>query len=383
MTAIILLEIGVFIVQSNTSPDSAQASPASALTVSNSTSERDVYYILIDAYSRSDLLQDQFGIDSTEFVKKLTDIGFYVPRCAQSNYDTTYTSLTSSLNMNYLDALGIDQKQADPTTYSSYIHHSLVRKSFEELGYQTVTFKLPHPAIDISDSTYYFDYFKNASVLDQSSALNFQYLFLNTTIFRPLIAYAESKNDSSDASMDWFRWLNFGSSLDSREYKQYQQNVFALKSLTSIPQLPGKKFVYAHLLITHQPYVFYPDGTFHAGLQQDDAAYRDQILFANKRIPEVIESILAQSNPKPIIIVQSDHSYVAGENRVKILNAYYLPESSNKGLYDTITPVNTFRLIFNTYFGGKYEMLPDVSRYVYSKVNNKKDIREAPSSCVN
>jgi hypothetical protein len=181
----------------------------------------------------------------------------------------------------------------------------------------------------------------------------------------------------------WSKWIPTADSIDSREYRHYQQNVFALETLASIPDLPRRNFIYAHLFVTHQPFVFYPDGSFHPSLVQDGNAYRDQVLFANKRIPEIVKSILQKSDPKPIIIIQSDHGFVTGVDRVKILNAYYLPDSNNEGLYETITPVNTFRLIFNIYFGGEYEMLPDISRYIHNKVDNKKEIREAPSSCVN
>lgn len=381
--AFVLIEIGIFFLQSKAVQSEQQDSLSVTQNLSRSALERDIYYILIDAYSRQDVLRDQFDLDSSEFLNELKELGFYIPNCAQSNYDTTYASLTSSLNMNYVDALGITHAEANETIYKPYIQNSLVRKSFEELGYQTVTFKSPHPPIDIKDSTYYFDYFKNSSALDQSDSLNFQHLFLSTTIFHPVLVYLESRNEPANTSPFWSTWIPNANSINSREYRQYQQNVFALETLGTIPDLPGKKFIYAHLLITHQPFVFYPDGDFHPALVQDDNAYRDQVLFANRRIPEIVKSILQNSDPKPIIIIQGDHSFVKGVARVKILNAYYLPDSNNEGLYDTITPVNTFRLIFNLYFAGKYEMLPDVSRYVYSKVDNKKEIREAPSSCVN
>lgn len=383
MTTFVLIEIGVFFLQSEAVEREQQVSLPVSQNLSTSAMERDVYYLLIDAYSRQDVLRDQFDLDSSEFLNELKGMGFYIPNCAQSNYDATYASLTSSLNMNYVDALGITHAEANQTIYKPYIQNSLVRKSFEELGYQTVTFKLPHPPIDLNDSNYYFDYFKNRSESDENDSLNFEYLFLNTTIFHPLLAYMEGKNEPVNTSPFWSTWIPTPNSINSREYRQYQQNIFALETLETLPRLAGKKFIYAHLLITHQPFVFYPDGAFHPGLLQDDNAYRDQVLFANKRILEIVKSILQSSSPKPIIIIQSDHSFVTGVDRVKILNAYYLPESNREGLYDTITPVNTFRLIFNLYFGGKYEMLPDVSRYVYSKVDNKKEIREAPSSCVN
>ena len=77
---------------------------------------------------------------------------------------------------------------------------------------------------------------------------------------------------------------------------------------------------------------------------------------------------MANRESSPIIILQADHGPVhawtsptTDEYRIRrfrILNAYY---PAMDGLYESITPVNTFRLIFNEYFGGNYEMLDDVN----------------------
>jgi hypothetical protein len=110
---------------------------------------------------------------------------------------------------------------------------------------------------------------------------------------------------------------------------------------------------------------------------QDVRAYGDQVVFINTKLPEIVKTILAKSDPAPIIVIQGDHSYFRSADRVKILNAYYLPDGGSKNLYPTITPVNTFRVIFNTYFGGQYDLLPDDSRYSENKV-----VYETPSTCV-
>ena len=41
------------------------------------------------------------------------------------------------------------------------------------------------------------------------------------------------------------------------------------------------------------------------------------------------------------------------------LNAYHLPGAKKDWFYDGITPVNSFRLVFNHYFGTHYSYLPD------------------------
>jgi hypothetical protein len=49
----------------------------------------------------------------------------------------------------------------------------------------------------------------------------------------------------------------------------------------------------------------------------------------------------------------------------------------NDLLYPAVTPVNFFRLVFNAYFGGKYDILEDVSYfspvpklYEFSEIKN-------------
>jgi hypothetical protein len=77
----------------------------------------------------------------------------------------------------------------------------------------------------------------------------------------------------------------------------------------------------------------------------------------------MLRRIISDSSIPPIIIVQADHGGVGtfSEDRHKILNAYYLPAGGEQLLYENISPVNSFRLIFNHYFGGNFEILEDIS----------------------
>ena len=87
-----------------------------------------------------------------------------------------------------------------------------------------------------------------------------------------------------------------------------------------------------------------------------------------------IDLILAQSREPPVIILQSDHGSGSRfdredlantdiQERMSILNAYYFPGKGARRLYPSITPVNTFRILFNEYFGAQIRQLEDRSYY--------------------
>jgi len=75
---------------------------------------------------------------------------------------------------------------------------------------------------------------------------------------------------------------------------------------------------------------------------------------------EILEILIEESDVPPIIVLQADTGTGSG-SEFKILNAYYLPDDGYESLFSTISPVNTFRLIFDTYFGSSLGLLPDYS----------------------
>jgi hypothetical protein len=168
------------------------------------------------------------------------------------------------------------------------------------------------------------------------------------------------------------------SQFSSRSYQWYQEHLYTLDKLQTIPTLPGKKFVYAHLYTTHQPYVFRPDGSLLWPINENNNGYYYAVQYTARRILEVIDRILKDSKQPPVIIIQADHGIGYGLDRYKILNAYYLPGRVDPGPYDTITPVNTFRLILNQYAGEHYEFLPDM---VMSSQAGKKEFIPRAATC--
>jgi hypothetical protein len=90
--------------------------------------------------------------------------------------------------------------------------------------------------------------------------------------------------------------------------------------------------------------------------------YAGQVTYINSQILPIIDAILAQSEVQPIILLQGDHGFDP-PNRMEILNTYLVPDEVKAQLYPGITPVNSFRLLFDVYFGAGYGLLPDRSYY--------------------
>ena len=59
--------------------------------------------------------------------------------------------------------------------------------------------------------------------------------------------------------------------------------------------------------------------------------------------------------------VEARQEIEAARERFPILNAYHLPDGGAARLYPTISPVNTFRVILDRYFGARHDLLPDRS----------------------
>lgn len=328
LVAFVSVQIAFDLAGKTTTPD-----PQTPLPADTSEEGRDVYYIVLDSYARGDVLLQEEGLDNRGFLQKLESLGFVVNHCALSNYDTTTISMASSLNMDYLEELGVPiQPEADDIDVKdveNLLKNSQVRAVFQNMGYQFVTFKALYPWMDISDSDIYLDSQQSVSAFNRQESVNFYYLFLETTILRPMLEIAESTaNQNADLPPFLKLLLN---PVSSREFGQFLQNQYAFEKLEELPLIAGKKFIYAHLFSTHQPFTYNQNGTFRVPTSDSAGGdYYNAVLFTNSRILGIIQTILRSSKTPPIIILQGDHNIEVSSERGKILNAYYMPEGGQK-----------------------------------------------------
>jgi hypothetical protein len=320
----------------------------------------DIYYIILDTYTRGDTLQTYFHFDNQPFLDQLKALGFYVADCARSNYTSTETSLASSLNLNYLETLSptFERGSTDRSALPGLIKDNLLRQKLEPLGYQSIAFQNEYIWAVWTDADIYLVPTQTAQV--QRSLNPFEAMFERSTVAAFVV------DAQSVLFKDWIRQVDF-------PYAEHIDQVnYLLDKLPTIPTIAGPKLVFVHVLVPHQPYIFQPDGS----LQMDENFYRNagspinadyyqkgytnQIQFVNQRMLDILQKIISHSPVKPIIVVQGDHG-TRDFNRGSILNAYYLPGGVENKLYPSISPVNTFRVILDNYFGEHYSLLNDTS----------------------
>ena len=302
----------------------------------------DIYYIIVDSYTSGENLKTFWKYDNNEFLSYLTQKGFYVAKKSRSNYMHTGYSMPSSLNMKYINDLGkVKSKKVLAPYLREMTADNKVAQFLKSIGYSY---------IHIGDSV-------RSGVFDH-----------HITYRNVLSPYAEYL-----ANKTWLKSLK----LDIFNPDQIKRNSipYLFKKLGEMPELEQPKFVYAHIMVPHPPFTFDRDGNVpkQEYLNMPKILYPNQVAFVNKKLVEFIDKLLSKSKIQPIIIIQGDHGYEPSTGLTPdekdhrrvfgILNAYYLPKNGRQKLHESITPVNTFRLIFDNYFGTSLGLLPDKSYF--------------------
>ncbi|MCI0862281.1 MAG: hypothetical protein J4N82_10145 [Chloroflexi bacterium] len=342
----------------------------------------DIYYIVLDGYGRQDVLAELFNYDNSDFTSALEKMGFTIASASLSNYGHTSLSLAATLNLNYVNDLAgaMEPDSKDLRPLEELIENSAVREIFEALGYQFVAFEtgLPYTTITTADIYLVPDYSEDRQDFALLSGLElneFEGMFLETTLGRvALDHYIRAQS-------------NIGEFLTGFPYKKHRNRVlFTISSLSDFAEREGEFFVFAHVISPHPPFVFGENGEEVSNTRpfsfQDDGCctrdqyiqgYGDQAAFISSLVKLEIAEILARSEQPPIIVIQGDHgpgAYLAPskndsnlKERFAILNAMHLPGEGADLLYPGITPVNTFRLILQEYFGVRLELIQDESYF--------------------
>ena len=331
----------------------------------------DIYYIIFDGYLRADILQKLFDYDSSSFTADLEQRGFYLVSSSHSNYLNTNYSLNTSLNLLYFH--DFPKRIFNKTKYNLYTNY--VNDFLKDQGYQTVVFD--SGTGDTNDQDY--DYFIASETVksQEKGPINpFEQFFLRTTL--GLLFFNSPDHDPSPAQTDDLIQSTVNQELSLRR----ERINYALDHIPDYAPEDGHYFLFSHIYLPHIPFLYGPEGEelkYHKNInlywyevEQDNYIkyYNYQIDYLNKKILDTIDTILANSKKPVVIVLQADHGdekYLdrdaptsQGINvRSAIFNAIYFSDQSYDELYPTMTPVNTFRVILNHWFGTQYPLLND------------------------
>lgn len=318
-------------------------------TIARGATLPDVYYVILDGYSSAATLKAIYGYDNGPFVDYLRSRGFYVADGSHSNYSMTTLSLASSTNMEYLDemakALGPETRDMGPIR--DLIKNNRVLQTFKRRGYKFVNFQSGWTVTPKNENA---DWDVNCG-----GSREFSRVLAQTTLLQPFGISHRIAEESRRRILCEFSTL-----------QEVQHRI------------PPPRFVFAHIVSPHPPFLFGRHGeridneTEDLGELQwkDKSGYIDQLVFCNQRVQETVDRILREARTPPIIIIQGDHGSASSgydeasdtlfRERMGILNAYLLPRGPSS-LYPSISPVNSFRVVLNDYFGEPHALLDDRS----------------------
>ena len=329
------------------------------------TEKPDIYYIVPDRYARADALEEFYGFDNSDFITELEKRGFYVADRSNANYPKTFLSLASSLNMRHLDALThiVGAETRDNTPVFEMVQNNMVAEYLKKQGY---TFIYSGGWWEPTRVNRHAD--KNINLYADSD--EFLRKYAQTTVLNPLFHHVFKKGDILGFSDNRVR----------------ENHLYKFAELKKVAQEPGPKFVLVHMLFPHSPYVFDEKCQSYdtQSDNRDPQEYIAQLQCANTQLLEIVDAIQSQSKDQPVMILQADEgpfnvdemnkhgegidwedaSDDAFRQHMHILNAYHVPawqEDPETILYPSITPVNTFRLLLNEYFGTTFDALDDTS----------------------
>jgi hypothetical protein len=300
----------------------------------------DIYYLLFDEFASFRTIREYWKYqDVDRFKNYLINKGFYVME--DSSGDSPHTLVEMATRLNYRDY----SPDTEIPILSEAIANNEVMLLLQELGYTTVVFDGIRSGYGIATKgpvSADFDFTYDAGSSDRTllAVDSFTQMALDLTIIRALFPYPLANN------------------LDLISHRN--SIIYTLAKIPNLSEVETPKFVYAHILLPHPPFIFNADGSVVDAINHTNwDFYLGHYIYATKKVEQMLDEILANSeteNP-PIIILQSDHgprnwnSNFPEAMKLDILNAFYLPDlDSSIDLTPLRQPINTFPVLFNAYF---------------------------------
>lgn len=325
------------------------------------SSKPDIYFFCFDAYTNNQMLKKVWNFDNSQLTDWLKANGFDIPTDTRSNYNFTAFSISSTFNMNYIDS----KKGANAGNPKSILqaNESLSNnETFDILKKENYSINFLAP-------------FKN-NIQENNLGHFFEYLSDKQVSRQTLVG---SLYDSRIWHYLSNKWTNTSDSITYKKpllekFRLIRSTVDKIKSTVDSTTNRAPHFVYGHIMVPHEPPLFDSTGNFLSYNQVLHASmfdtYTDQIRYANTVIKEIVEYIKAHNKPNTIIVIEGDHGFgfYSHDSIPKFafsnFDAIYFPDKNYSRIYDTMSPVNLFRIVFDQFFKQDYPLLKDSSTVV-------------------
>lgn len=350
------------------------------------TTRPDVYYIVLDRYTGPIGLKMGLHFDNSLYLNDLRKRGFYVAARSYGNYPGTIGSLPSSLNASYFRAKPKTNSQKDTTYYRKPLVQRLqdpaVPRFFKRQGYEYVQIASWWGVTQrskIADRVFRHSYRTTVAMEKAFQLTDADDKFVGRTVLAKLL-----KTNLRVGNFKILAWGKGAARSRSRSASLFFRQVSDVEQIAS-GRGRSPKFVFAHMLMPHNPYVYDVDGgRLPAGLTSNEK-YLRQLQFTNREVLRLVDHLLAIYGDKPPVIMlvsdegktpehfSSEATDAQYQEKYNISGAYYFPGIKHAGLYQTITPVNYFRVLMNDYFHTNLALLPDRS---FTSVNGVTEITD-------
>lgn len=327
-------------------PDALNVNSSQA-SLSDGQKKPDIYYILLDEFSGFEPMREYWHNSKVDdFVSYLTSKGFEIYEDSHGSSIYTPHEMATRLNYRFYSY----KENPDPETEQQWfndIADNQVMRYLKQMGYTTVVFnemQYPYPAATpiVSDVSYTYNDVSetNLSVFFD----DFWMLVADKTMLKELSIYYKR--------------------LGSNQHSNFI--FFTTKKIGELEEISSPKFIYAHLMMPHAPFMFDENGNYIApGSFSNYGSYLGQYNFSISLLQKMVDDIFRNSDPAnlPVIILQSDHGMrnLSGdysgqlkdfpeEYKTSILYARLMPGYTPTHSAQEIDPINTFPILFDYLF---------------------------------
>lgn len=335
-------------------------SPSRTEPVAAAPGSPDVLLLILDGYTRDDVLSSRFGFDNSPFLAGLEDLGFTVAREAGSNYNFTYAAISTMFNLDYVFDVGEITDAEREMMRESLAGDPALFREFREHGYEvayTQNFWAGSNCGGAVDLCWREGLTKGAL-----------WSLGRMTVLAPFVQKLQP-HPFHTISVD---------------------HLAALSEIVQNGRAAGTpRLTVAHVILPHQPFLLNADCEAQHGPGRETLTnpnpdhvelrqryYVDQMVCTNSMVINEFRDVI-EARPDTVIMVTADHgsdsTQVAGlphpwsdaeiGERMHILSAYRLP-GCDVSVSQSITPVNGIRAVTNCAVDSDLAELPDRQLWV-------------------